>query len=110
MYHAHSVTHTHTYTVSHTLHLHVGAIVPDVMHDVLEGILQYEAKLVLEHCITKQCYFTLDELNQNINSCELGYAEGINRPSFITSTCFNSDAHSLNQSGMCPVSLTFLLL
>jgi hypothetical protein len=28
-----------------------GALVPDVLHDVLEGGLQYEAKLLLQHCI-----------------------------------------------------------
>ena len=28
-----------------------GALVPDIMHDVLEGVLQYETKLVLIHII-----------------------------------------------------------
>ncbi len=29
-----------------------GALIPDVMHDVLEGVLQLELKLVLQHIVS----------------------------------------------------------
>ena len=60
-----------------------GCLVPDILHDVLEGALQYEAKLLLKHCILTEKYFTLDHLNQLIDTFELGYMES-DRPSQIT--------------------------
>ena len=39
-----------------------GALLPDVMHDVLEGCLQYELKLLLRHCINDQHYFQVHTL------------------------------------------------
>ena len=42
-----------------------GALVPDVMHDVLEGVLQYEVKLLLRHLIYDEHCFTLDQLNSS---------------------------------------------
>lgn len=35
-----------------------GLLIPDVMHDLLEGGLQYELKLFLRHCIV-QHYFSV---------------------------------------------------
>lgn len=32
-----------------------GALLPDIMHDLLEGVLQYEAKLLLNHMINERC-------------------------------------------------------
>ena len=61
-----------------------GALVPDVMHDVLEGVLQYEAKLLLRHLICDERCFTLDQLNSRISRMELGYMETSNRPSEIS--------------------------
>ena len=40
-----------------------GSLVPDVMHDILEGALQYEVKLMLQFMVDTERYFTLDELN-----------------------------------------------
>lgn len=34
-----------------------GALLPDVMHDVLEGALQYELKLLLQYCINDRRFF-----------------------------------------------------
>lgn len=52
-----------------------GAIVADGMHDVLEGVLQYETKLVLWHCVYAKQYFTLSWLNRQIEHRELGFME-----------------------------------
>ena len=37
-----------------------GALVTDVMHDVLEGVIQHESKLVLYHCIRDKKYIHID--------------------------------------------------
>jgi len=41
-------------------HVCDGSLIPDVMHDVLEGVLQYKVKLMLRHMITIEQYFSLD--------------------------------------------------
>ena len=35
------------------------SLVPDVMHDILEGCLQYELKLFLQHSVLTNHYFTV---------------------------------------------------
>lgn len=76
-----------------------GALVPDIMHDLFEGVLQYEAKLVLQRCINQQKYFSLSMLAQKLECVELGYMEVGNRPSPITSQVLNSKERSLTQKG-----------
>ena len=61
----------------------LGCLVPDILHDVLEGALQYEVKLLLKHCILTDKYFNLDHLNQLVDTFELGYMK-TDRPSQIT--------------------------
>ena len=61
-----------------------GALVPDIMHDVLEGVLQYETKLVLIHLIQSCHYLTLRHLNHLIACVNLGYMEVSSRPTEIS--------------------------
>lgn len=75
-----------------------GALLPDVMHDLLEGVLQYEGNLLLQHCITDCQYFTLAYLNSIIENIELGYMEADDRPTPITSQVLRSD-RGLGQKG-----------
>ena len=77
-----------------------GALVPDIMHDVLEGLLQYEAKLVLAHIISGCRYIRLSHLNHLFESIELGYMEVSDRPSPIV---LNMDDNHLKQNGMIVV-------
>ena len=42
-----------------------GLLLPDVMHDVLEGALQHELKLLLQHCIFTQNYVQVNSLCDN---------------------------------------------
>ena len=56
-----------------------GSLLPDVMHDLLEGTLQHVMQLLLSYCIEEKKYFTLQYLNQKIDGIELGYMED-NRP------------------------------
>ena len=75
-----------------------GSLLPDVMHDVLEGVLQYEAKLVLYHLIRECRCMKLSHFNHLIETVELGYMENKNRPSPVK---LNMEDRSLRQNGMC---------
>ena len=79
-----------------------GALLPDVMHDILEGALQYETKLLLQYCIREKHYFSVSDLNEVIEGMELGYMES-DQPAPITSqTIFAPCSNSLKQKGMSP--------
>ena len=76
-----------------------GGLIPDIMHDILEGALAYEAKLIMQHCITKN-YLSFTTLSQTFESMELGYMEVGNRPSHFTSDILWSTAKTaLGQNG-----------
>ena len=49
-----------------------GALIPDVMHDLLKGALQHIFKLLLCYLIDEKKYFSYSHLNQKIESMELG--------------------------------------
>lgn len=76
-----------------------GAMVPDVMHDILEGVLQYEVKLMLKHFIFVEKYFTCDYLNAKLRNMELGYMESKDRPTSITESVLKSGDNKLHQNG-----------
>lgn len=69
------------------------------MHDILEGGLQYETKLLLQKFIQEEKYFTLQELNCRLESFEFGYAEGRSRPSPIEAKTLSSSDNTLKQNG-----------
>lgn len=50
----------------------------DVMHDILEGVAQYELKLLFAYF--KEQHVTLGELNLRIQSFDYGFMESNNRP------------------------------
>ena len=91
----------HRNSILNTLHyFHVtDGLPPDVMHDVLEGVLQYELKQLLLYLISNN-FITLELLNNRIYSFAFGPSEASNRPSQISSTTICSDDNSLKQSGM----------
>lgn len=59
-----------------------GSLIPDVMHDLLEGVLQHILKQLLHVLTNEKKYFTLTHLNNKIEGMELGYMED-SRPSPI---------------------------
>ena len=71
------------------------------MHDILEGSLYYEMKLMLQVMVNTG-YFSLDDLNMRLENFELGYMESKNRPSLFSAKNFNSDGKSLKQNGELP--------
>lgn len=80
-------------------HVCNGSLLPDILHDLLEGTLQYEVKLMLQVMICTEKYFTLEELNSRIVNFELGYMESKNRPTAISSSTFHSNGNTLKQNG-----------
>ena len=47
-------------------HVCCGTLIPDIMHDILEGALQYEIKLMLQFIIGGENYFTLNAFNSRL--------------------------------------------
>lgn len=80
-----------------------GALLPDIMHDVLEGALQYEIKLMLQSFIFQEQYLTLSEINDCIKYVDLGYMEIKDRPTLLNDSNFRahsaSSKNTLKQSG-----------
>jgi hypothetical protein len=70
------------------------------MHDLLEGGLHYETKLMLNKFVTEEKYFSLDDLNFNIDNFGFGYMEVTNRPTPITHQTLTNGDNSLKQNGM----------
>ena len=81
-------------------HVCDGSLLPDVMHDILEGALQYEVKLLLHVMIEDKNHFTLAIFNSRLKNLELGYMECNNRPTIISTKTYKSTGNSLKQSGM----------
>ena len=78
----------------------VTGLVPDVMHDVLEGVTQLTMKCLLKYLIQEKKYFSLSVLNERIMSFNYG-SDVCNKPSEISKATFNStDSNTLKQSGM----------
>lgn len=76
-----------------------GALIPDVMHDILEGVLQYGMKLLLCHCVFTEKYFTAEQLHHLTEVFEHGFMEISNRPTPITKDVLQKNDNSLRQNG-----------
>ena len=70
------------------------------MHDMLEGVLQYECKEMLKIFINEEKYFTLQQLNTRLNLFDFGYYNDTNKPSPILQRTLASDTNSLRQKGL----------
>ena len=69
------------------------------MHDVLEGALQYEVKIMLSEMVYDERYFTLEVLNSRLSTIDLGYMEAKDRPSAISEHKLSGTGHFLSQAG-----------
>ena len=73
-------------------------LVPDIMHNILEGVLLFELKELLKFLISEKV-ITLAELNDAICSFPYTFVDAANKPNiFETSTLCSTD-HSLKQTG-----------
>ena len=77
-----------------------GGLLPDLLHDILEGVLQYEVKLLMRVMIERENYFTLENFIVCLENLELGYMECKSRPTPISMRTLKSTGNSLKQSGM----------
>ena len=68
----------------------VDGMVPDIMHDILEGSLQLHLKCLLKYCILQMKYFSLETVNTRIHSFYFGTADATNRPSDIPTDVLTS--------------------
>lgn len=80
-------------------HVCNGSLIPDIMHDVLEGVLQYEVKLMLRYMINVENYFSLDVFNSKLRNLELSSTESKNKPTSISPKTISSEGNSLKQNG-----------
>lgn len=61
----------------------IDGIPPDIMHDVLEGVLPLTIRLFLNKVCIEDKLISLTELNQRIAQFDYGYSESPNKPSLI---------------------------
>lgn len=73
-------------------------LVPDIMHDVLEGSLPYEVKEMLNHYFRSKI-ISYREFSAIVESFPYCGSDTCNKPAPITNTTFSSADHSLKQSG-----------
>lgn len=71
----------------------------DVMHDILEGVLQYEVKELVKYLVSEKIC-TLDYINRRISLFPYGYADLSNKPSEISMDQLMSSDHKLRQNGI----------
>ena len=86
-----------------SMYFHVAdGLPPDIMHDVLEGALSYEIKLMISHFLQLH-YFSLKEINRRIVTFKYG-SDARDKPSIFSAASLCSVGTHIKQSG------TFVLL
>ena len=60
----------------------VEALPHDIMHNLFEGVVPYELRLLLHHFICKS-YLTIDKINYRLRSFDFGYSEIKDKPVLI---------------------------
>ena len=68
----------------------VGGLCHDIMHDLLEGALPYELKLLLQHTFDAG-YISLMQYNDRIKAFDYGYTELIDKPNELPLRCFQEN-------------------
>lgn len=81
----------------------------DIMHVFLEGVVAYEIKYLLRHCIDER-HFSLPMLNKDIEKFSLGYAHKKDRPILIKDSDLQTEsATNLEQTASKMWLLTSIL-
>ena len=65
----------------------IGGLCHDIMHDMLEGALPYELRLLLHHLFNAG-HLRLQEYNDRVKAFDYGYTETANKPNEIPIRCF----------------------
>ena len=84
----------------------------DIMHDVLEGVIPYEMKLLLTHYVTRK-HFSIDSLNDRLNRFDFAYSELSDKPSEIDDAVVKKPDTKIRESAskmwMLAVMLSLLI-
>ena len=75
----------------------------DMMHILLEGVLPYSVKTMLQNFVSVKHYFTIDSINQRIVSFKFSRSECKSKPSQISSNILHDDGN-IHQSGTYDVN------
>lgn len=67
----------------------IDLLIVDVMHDILEGILEYDFGLILNYFIKEAKFFSLDNFNDRVESLYYGPDEIRNKPQDIKKNQIN---------------------
>ncbi len=89
----------------------VDGLAPDIMHDVLEGSLQYEVKELLKYVIYEKKWMTLAMVNEKIDRFPYMQSDKANKPAIISDATLKSNTHGLKQKGSnntCVIMCIFL--
>lgn len=73
-------------------------LIPDVMHDVLEGVAQYELKELIKHLVEDRIY-TLAGINSVLGKFPYSYVDIKDKPTLISASTLSSSDHHLKQKG-----------
>lgn len=76
----------------------VDGLVPDIMHDILEGTAQLVLRCLIQYLVLERKVFSFKTLNERISIFNYGTTDMKNKPSEITRSTFTS-CDSLRQSG-----------
>ena len=82
----------------------VNGLPHDVMHDMLEGVINYEVRLFLQHCFTSK-YFTIEQLNDRITNFDYGYSVS-SKPPLLNDRCFSREPKNKDVSSRNDDTLT----
>lgn len=85
-----------------------GGLPHDIMHDALEGVVQYEIKLLIRHCIDSN-YFTIAEYNRRLIMFNYGMTESDKPTAILTREILRSDDKKFHLSSSQTLLLCRLL-
>lgn len=71
---------------------------PDIMHDLLEGTVQFEMRQLL-NVLFEQKLISLDLLNERIQSFPFNGSDATDKPTLISTATLKQSDHSVKQKG-----------
>ena len=86
----------------------VGNLSHDIMHDIFEGLVQCELKLLLAYLVSVK-HFTIDVLNDRLRRFDFGYSELSDKPSELDEKVIKSADQKIRQSAAKMWSLAVFL-
>ena len=78
----------------------VDGMAPDIMHDILEGVLPLTIMMLLKYCICRKKFFKIETFNSRLTSFCYGQIEVTNKPTPFKQTGFSTASETtIKQSG-----------